>query len=297
MSYEALGDDDLPLKLRLMGLLWNLGWFVKPNVKLYRYQEGKRTTATFTDIDVLAIKLLPLQNPITAVCSAKSGKESDSAQIFWLSGVKSYFGASVAYYLRSKASLLTAKALCQKLDIIPLNEEQLQIMEERFRVRSEAVSSQLDLDTFKKIHDIFDGLKKIKLALYNYITERYWIDPINNQLLRLITAMKDLEDLSLDFPVSSCSNDGNCSFQCREGGIGNCPYGRGACSLGPRKDDQCSKVLFEGICQIVYNEHHRDREGNRFRFRVQASYRGSLRPGNQRGRTLSASSLLATDAR
>ena len=81
MSYDGLEEKDLPLKLRIMNLLWNLGWSVKPNVKLYQYREGRRTSTQFTDIDVLAIKLLPLQNPLIAVCSAKSGKEIDSSDI------------------------------------------------------------------------------------------------------------------------------------------------------------------------------------------------------------------------
>jgi len=197
MSYSGLGDKDLPLKLRMMNLLWNLGWFVRPNVKLYQYQEGKRTNVEFTDIDVLAIKTLPLQDPITAICSAKSGKESDSAQIFWLAGVKSYFGASFAYYIRSKASLLRAKALCEKLNIIALNEEQLSILEERFSVKPQT-SQMFSFEIYKQIHKYFIELKEKKTSLYNYITEKFWIDPMNNQLLRVITAIRDVTTLDLN---------------------------------------------------------------------------------------------------
>jgi len=188
-------DKDLPLKLRMMNLLWNLGWFVKPNAKLYRYEEGRRTSYQFTDIDVLATKFLPLQNPIIAICSAKSGKESDASQIFWLAGVKSYFGASFAYYVRSKASLSMAKSLCEKLDIIALNEEQLSIMEKRFSVGSSSTQI-FNSKVYKQIHNYFREVKENKPALYN-ITERFWIDQVNNQLLRAITATRDVESISL----------------------------------------------------------------------------------------------------
>jgi len=196
MSYDGLGDKDLPLKLRMMNLLWNLGWFVRPNVKLYRYEEGKRTKETYTDIDVLAIKVLPLQNPITAICSAKSGKESDSSQIFWLAGVKSYFGASFAYYVRSKASLTRAKSLCDRLDIIALNDKQLEVIEKRFSVKDQPLDM-FSLDIYKQVNLHFEELKKKKSSLYNYITERFWIDPANNKMLRTITAMKDLNSIAL----------------------------------------------------------------------------------------------------
>jgi len=196
MSFDGLHDKDLPLKLRMMNLLWNLGWSVRPNIKLYQYREGKRTSIQFTDIDVLAIKILPLQNPITAICSAKSGQESDSSQIFWLAGVKSYFGASFAYYLRSKAGLLKAKPLCEKLNIIALNEKQLRIIEERFSIDPK-ISQFFNFGIYKQINQFFLELKDKRRSLYNYITERFWIDPPNNQLLRIITAIRDINTLSL----------------------------------------------------------------------------------------------------
>jgi hypothetical protein len=200
MSYESLEDKDLELKNRMMNLLWNLGWFARPNVKLQRYQEGKRTTGLHTDIDVLAVRLLPLQNPITAVCSAKSGKESDSEQIFWLAGVRSYFGANSAYYVRTHASLRDAKTLCQKLDIISLNDEQLQIMEQRLSLNPS--SYPFDLEFYGRVHGFMEELKKAKVGLYNYISEKYWIDPFNNQLLRIVTAIHDVSQLTLTHECS-----------------------------------------------------------------------------------------------
>lgn len=195
MSYDGLEDKDLPLKLRLMDLLWNLGWFVRPNVKVFRYQEGRRTKDQFTDIDVLAIKFLLLQDQIIAVSSAKSGKESDTAELFWLSGVKSYFGASFAYYIRPRANTLKTKALCDRLGIIALNDEQLSLLEQRFSVRTEG-SQYFSTDTYRKINKCFTELKTIRPSLYNYITEKFWIDPMNNQLLRIITGIRDVNKFS-----------------------------------------------------------------------------------------------------
>lgn len=196
MSYDGLEDKDLPLKLRLMGLLWNLGWFVRPNVKVFRYQEGKRTRDQFTDIDVLAIKILPLQDQMIAVSSAKSGKESDPAELFWLCGVKSYFDASFAYYIRPKANILKTKALCDKLGIIALNDEQLGLLEQRFSVRTEE-SPYFSIDTYTKINKYFTELKGARVSLYNYVTEKFWTDPMNNQLLRIITGIRDVSKLDL----------------------------------------------------------------------------------------------------
>jgi hypothetical protein len=195
MSYDGLEDKDLPLKLRLMSLLWNLGWTVRPNVKLIRYQEGKRTKDQFTDIDVLAIKFLPLQDQIVAVSSAKSGKESDSSELFWLSGVKSYFGASLAYYIRPQANTLKTRALCDRLGIIALNEEQLALLEQRFSLPQDY--GYFSINMYQEINKCFTELKDAKPGLYWYITEKFWTDPIHNQLLRSITAIKDINKLDL----------------------------------------------------------------------------------------------------
>jgi hypothetical protein len=196
MSYDGIQEHDLPLKLRLMNLLWNLGWFVRPNVKLARYQEGRKTKDQFTDIDVLAYRLLPLQDRITAVSSAKSGKESDYSEVFWLSGVKSYFGASLAYYIRFQASVLKTKPLCDKLGIITLNEDQLAILERRFFGPRE-VTSYMNLENYVRMFEYFTELKNVKPRMHSYITERFWIDSSSNQLLKLITALQDLTGLPL----------------------------------------------------------------------------------------------------
>jgi hypothetical protein len=40
-------------------------------------------------------------------------------------------------------------------------------------------------------------LKEARVSLYNYVTEKFWTDPVNNQLLRIITAVKDVSKLDL----------------------------------------------------------------------------------------------------
>jgi hypothetical protein len=196
MSFSGVQDKDLPIKLRMMNFFWNQGWYVRPNVHLFRYLEGKRTNDEYTDIDVLAIRLLPLLAPTTAICSAKSGQASDTRELFWLSGVKSYFDASVAYYVRTTASLIKARALCEKLGIVPLNDTQLRVLESRFAQDGRGATL-ITPTTFRQIGDYLSELKSKKAALYNYVTERYWIEPPSSQVLRLLTAFVDVDELSL----------------------------------------------------------------------------------------------------
>lgn len=197
MSYDGINERDLPLKLRMMHLLWHLGWFVRPNVKLQMYYEGTRTPELFTDLDVIAVFIRPLDDPLRVICSAKSGKESDSAQIFWLAGLKSYFGADTAYYVRSKADLRKARILCDRLKIIPLNEEQLKAIESRIFPSKYETLFMFTEEAYKKVNLYFEELKKAKKELHGYVTERYWIDDKNLQLMRIVTGIRELSKLPL----------------------------------------------------------------------------------------------------
>jgi len=84
-GFDGMADKDFDLKLKIMQLFWRQGSFVRPNIKLYDYISGKRARL-ITDIDVIAIKPIHFQPHLISICSAKSGKESDKAQMFWLSG-------------------------------------------------------------------------------------------------------------------------------------------------------------------------------------------------------------------
>lgn len=197
MSYSGVKDKDLNLKLRLMHYFWNLGYFVRPNIPLYRYRKGERTTRLFTDIDVLAIKHLALCDPVITVCSAKTGKEGDPAQVFWLAGVMDYFGATNAYYIRTKAGTETIKQISKKLKILPLNEHEFKILESNLGIKANKVPFMFTLECYENTNMFFNMVKEKKRRIYNYLTERYWIDAPNYQLMRTLSCAQDLARANL----------------------------------------------------------------------------------------------------
>lgn len=197
MSYSGVGDKDLDLKLRLMNYFWKIGNFARPSIPLYRYRKGKRTSKLFTDIDVLAIQFLPLSRPIVSVCSAKSGKESDPAQLFWLAGVMNYFSASKGYYVRTKASIESIRQLSNRLNILSLNEDQLKILESNLDIERSNIPFMFTEACYRKTNDFFSRVKSVKRSIYNYLTERYWIDPPHYRLMRIFSCAQDLFRLNL----------------------------------------------------------------------------------------------------
>jgi len=198
MSYNGIRDADLDLKLKVMNFLWHQGYISRPCIKLYHYVGGERTSKTFTDIDVLGIKFDTSNKPIKLVCSAKSGRESDPQQIFILAGIKLYFNAQHAIYIRDKASILGVSELSKKLDIQSFNTNELVRMGMNIGVDFDNIRYINSKDNYIITYDLFRQLKKELPHVYNYISERYWIDLPNYSTLRSITCINELNESKLN---------------------------------------------------------------------------------------------------
>lgn len=195
-GFDGLDDKDFELKLKIMQLFWKQGSFVRPNIKLYDYIGGKRARS-ITDIDVIAIKPIHFQPHMISICSAKSGKESDKAQMFWLSGVMHYFNADKAYYISSKANLKELLLLSDKLEITSIDNELLDSLNTNAG-ESEKQLSIFSVEGYKKVSEYFENLKNVNKYIYNYITEYYWIDRFHSQLLKSFFCAKDIDNLQMD---------------------------------------------------------------------------------------------------
>ena len=91
---------------------------------------------SLTDLDVLGVRFDELFSKRTIVGDCKTGKNvSDVNRLFWLLGIKHYFGADEAYYLRPKIDSY-AKAIAPKMGVRVLTESDLVTLEKNFNVGS-----------------------------------------------------------------------------------------------------------------------------------------------------------------
>ena len=91
---------------------------------------------SLTDLDVLGVRFDELFSKRTIVGDCKTGKNvSDVNRLFWLLGIKHYFGADEAYYLRPKIDS-HAKAIAPKMGVRVLTESDLVTLEKNFNVGS-----------------------------------------------------------------------------------------------------------------------------------------------------------------
>ena len=191
-------DADLPLKLQMSNFLWNQGYICRPCIPLYHYSEGKRTTKTFTDIDILGIKFTGIEKPRKVVCSAKSGEDSDAQQLFWLSGVKSYFEADEAIYIRNKGGIYGVTELLKKLGIQGFNQNELMRLIKNMHLDLKRPRYINSMECYTNTNKCFLELKKINLELYRYLTERYWIEGPHLGVLKTINCVNDIKSSKLD---------------------------------------------------------------------------------------------------
>jgi len=181
-------EKDLELKMRLMRLFWNNGFFVRRNINLVRYEAGKKTDQ-YTDIDVVCIKYDQSFNKKIEICDCKWGSTAKTAErIFWLSGVMKYFGASKGYFVRSKIVESKYIELANKLEITPMSEEQLISLEKLYNVNSKPFlgSFNNNKDFLINETETFIELKKALYPVYEYISYKYWKDSVQQQIISLI---------------------------------------------------------------------------------------------------------------
>ena len=199
-------DHDLELKLRLRRILFCQGYWSPIEVELSHYEPHARgvNRLPLTDLDVLGIRFdqLFVQHRIVGDC--KSGKTvSDIGRVFWLKGVKEYFGADLGYYIRPQIDM-HARAIAPRLGLRTLNEGELSALEKTIRVDSLQVPL-ADSSVYKSTEEIWgirvpEGEKpspeQLKLkAVYSYLSYRYWSTEFHRNLLGIVDLYQGIADL------------------------------------------------------------------------------------------------------
>jgi hypothetical protein len=173
-----------------------MGFFARIEIPLSAYSPG--TTRGYrrydiTDIDVLGLRL---DHDLRAEFVAGDCKSSPETRlfdrVFWLKGAMDYFGAAKGYLVTSRGAVLP-RQVANKLGIIALSEDDLSDSETRLGIDSSWFGS-CDPSTANQQNTFRLDLKKSFKSELNYLTYRYWADPVHYQIKRLITVGKGLAE-------------------------------------------------------------------------------------------------------
>lgn len=190
-------DQDLDLKLRFRRILFCQGYWSPIEVELSQYENlgTSLKRRSLTDLDVLGIKYDSLFTPFRVVGDCKSGKNiSDVNRLFWLKGIKDYFGADQAYFLHSVVKSHT-RGIAPKLDVRILDDKALLLVEESLDVTGFFLPL-ADKEIHEKVVnlwgiDIPKGAKPTKEQLelkkvYLYLSYSYWYIEQYRNILSII---------------------------------------------------------------------------------------------------------------
>ncbi len=196
-------DKDAILKLRMRRLLFKQGYWSPMEVDLSEYDEDSKRYS-LTDLDVLGIKYDGILNKSTIIADCKTSvKISDAERLFWLNGVKSFFSANDAYYVRT-TSKKHVKYLAPKLNIKIIEAKTLDNLERSFGIEKE-LGELVDLDLYTTLRDYLILSKnkasltnndlKLKNEIITYLNYLYWyIDQYRN-LMSLIERFRSVKTI------------------------------------------------------------------------------------------------------
>lgn len=202
-------DADLGLKLRFRRVLFLLGYWSPIEVELSQYEaeEAAIKRTSLTDLDVLGVKYDALFTPFRVVGDCKSGRNvSDANRMFWLKGVKEYFGADEAYFIHTTIKAHT-RSIAPKLGLRVLDEDGLLNLEKNLGVDKLNIPL-ADISANNNISyswgiNVPKGEKPTKEQLefkkvYSYLSYTYWYIDQHRNLLNIIGFFSSIAHLLND---------------------------------------------------------------------------------------------------
>jgi hypothetical protein len=188
-------DKDLDLKLRVMRYLWRLGYLVRNNVELIKYNEQRRDLI-YTDIDVFGVKYDGLFERKLIICDCRTGSStSNSERILKLAGLVSFLDSDRAIYCRDKITESRYLEIGQKGKVQILSLDHLSLIEKSLKIDPNLFFGSFSKDIDKE-YSIFDILKRNDKVTYEYLMVKNWFDPPNKRILSLCKTCDNIGKLN-----------------------------------------------------------------------------------------------------
>jgi hypothetical protein len=199
MMQRIEAERDFGLKANFRAVLWAQGYSTRVDVLLAyeRDPRGRSKTgkAGLTDLDVLGVRLDPGFRVHTAIADCKTTQGQVPERLFWLSGVKSFFGSDTNFLVRSKPLPDHAPLLARSLDITLVGPDDLSILTNTYvkssgqalpQVWQDFFSPELLSETLSRLSRLPSTLKEVEL----YREALYWMEDPHTHLQRIISAIQ-----------------------------------------------------------------------------------------------------------
>ena len=183
-------DKDFKQKVKMQKIFWSMGMWSRIDIPIVIYeddsQNGKLKKHYLTDIDVYSETIQKDFSMEKNIADCKSGSNVKIFErLFWVRGVKEYFGASQAYLVKKSISS-KAKIFMPKLDIIGVDEKTLSEFEKIYHTNGLPLYSEKYYFELDKIIQEYDNEYK---KIFDYLVTRYWFTESNVSMKVLLSML------------------------------------------------------------------------------------------------------------
>jgi hypothetical protein len=183
------GERDLPLKLAMRRVFWGMNYATRVNLKLALPGQG-RVAEELSDVDVVAFSTGADFSLRLLIADCKSSaKVSPAGRIFWLAGVRDFFGADRAYVVLQRGIPRGAREAAGRLGIDILGEDDRQILENVHGPHAPAAPF-FELDGMARLHQLTSDLDNKLEPLLRFREHDFWALPEERRLQRLIVELR-----------------------------------------------------------------------------------------------------------
>jgi hypothetical protein len=184
------GEKDLGLKLAMRRVFWGMNYATRLNL-LLALPGSRRTADGLSDLDCVGFSVGGDFSLRLLIADCKSGsKVSPAARLFWIAGVRDFFGADRAYAVLLREIPEGVREQAARLGVDVLGDADREILENVHGPLAPAAPF-FDIAGAVKLQDFAKGLDKRLEPLVRFRDHEYWHLPPERRIQRLLGAMRD----------------------------------------------------------------------------------------------------------
>jgi hypothetical protein len=184
------GEQDLGLKLAVRRVFWGMNYATRLNL-LLALPGSRRTSDELSDLDCVGFSVGGDFSVRLLIADCKSGaRVSPATRLFWLAGVRDFFGADRAYAVMLRDIPEGVREQAGRLGVDVLGDADRQILENVHGANAPAAPF-LEMGGAMKLQDLAKGIDSRLEPLVRFRDHEYWHLPPERRMQRLLVTLRD----------------------------------------------------------------------------------------------------------
>lgn len=184
-----MGEQDLGLKVAMRRVFWGMNYATRLNL-LLALPGSKRTADELSDLDCVGFSVGGDFSVRLLVADCKSGsKVSPATRLFWLAGVRAFFGADRAYAVLQREIPDGVREQAGRLGVDILGGDDRQVLENVHGAHAPAAPF-FEITGAVKLQELAKGLDRRLEQLVRFRDHEYWYLAPERRLQRLIVVLR-----------------------------------------------------------------------------------------------------------